>query len=752
MKNKGDKLRNGLSNTKDSLYKLVLLVLTVFCGFILYRSVFEINSPGNTVLNIYGALSYSPADLKPIVLIIGSIIYIGGLYKLYQVFSKKHFTDRRVMLYGSILVVLFFVALCIYTYYCTISPSYDLIHIRQEAYAMVTGRDELRDVKYYNRYPNNIAITLIMAAVYKVAQVLGVHNYSLAGNVFGSLMIAMTAWICFCTVKKCRNKESALLVLVIFVTNPLFYLYASYYYSDIICMPIAMLMIYLFVSSCKENRKPLWYATLALCGFVGMIGYKVRATLIILLVAIVVWTFFKKNIRQTVLTALILIVGMIPGLLVMNTVYQKADVTSDKNTEFPITHWLMMGLNETSGGKYSQDDFKYTSSLTTYEEKVDGNLAQIKERLSEQGISGTIDHAKEKLAIVWSDGFGVPNLFAEQENYGKAYEYSIGSKSIFLRYYAQICRSSMFFLLVLVLVASLRKKKPDISFFFISFFGAILFYLLWEANERYSLSFLPWLLVLLADGIVELRKASKIKGIQFITEDQRVHVWNKDAKARGFAIVLLFVSVTMMVSNVRTYTGAPKEVQETVASIPSISKCTEMLTVGNNEIEQTMRAEKAFNQIQLRVDDAKVSSTTSYTMSIYDGKKKVREAAFTSDEVNGTMWLTLSFDTITPKDETVYTIRITSKDASEENSIRMQSNWYINSQSSTLLVDGKKLENRLNMKLGRTYTRTYSSMRVYAGVCAAILITELVLLYPLFTVRKKEEELGEVKKEKRRIA
>ena len=60
---------------------------------------------------------------------------------------------------------------------------------------------------------------------------------------------------------------------------------------------------------------------------------------------------------------ILLIVCILPLILLKAVKYQKFDAERLNNIKFPITHWIMMGLNKNKNGVYSQSDVDYTISF-----------------------------------------------------------------------------------------------------------------------------------------------------------------------------------------------------------------------------------------------------------------------------------------------------------------------------------------------------------------------------------------------------
>ena len=96
---------------------------------------------------------------------------------------------------------------------------------------------------------------------------------------------------------------------------------------------------------------------------------------------------------------------------IYNCVFVLKD-SSKNEFEFPLTHWVMLGLNkpESEGGTsigygaYSQEDADYTTIQPSYQDKVNANKIVIKQRLKDFGVKGYIEFLFKKFKYVWNDG------------------------------------------------------------------------------------------------------------------------------------------------------------------------------------------------------------------------------------------------------------------------------------------------------------------------------------------------------------
>lgn len=702
-----------MKKVQSMFYRLILTVLSIVSTYILYCSFCQINKDG-----MQGTV------LKPCILILGTIVYVMCVKQLYCLFSNTYFNDKRTFVFAAVIIVLYFVGLCLFAHHVTINPIYDLSHIKRSVYASIEQNPGLNEVHYYQRYPNNIALLVIIKLIMEGAHSLGIENLSKVGNVLGALTFTLTAFLCFLTARKLRGNNMALLVLVIFVTNPLFYLYSSYYYTDVLSMPFSVFIVYMFVCFWKSEQNSKDYWKLVAAGLAIGMGYKIRATVIILFLAIIVWVFSCSKMRTAMKVLIVLCVGMAPVFLSFKGLYVMNLLEEDKSIQFPVTHWIMMGLNEKSLGQFNSDDFNATANCKTYEEKVAFNKAEIIARIKDEGVFGLYEHSKEKLKIVWSDGYGIPDMFVNVESYNKVYDYSIGTKNIFMRYYAQINRCALFFLMLVYFLNLVRKKQPEVSMLDIALLGAIVFYLLWETSPRYSVSFLPWMLLIMIEGVRVIELVSKKETIQCIG---RVWKLNWRIVERVLAAVVLMSSVLFMITNQKIYVKEVKQYTDYAFVLPKVNIQPQMVSVGQKQIMQSFSTNRVFNQLSLQVDAKESKTVTNYVASLYEGENLIRSVKFTSNQAKKGQFLVLDVEEVRPKETSTYTVCIDSVDAKDDDSIRLVADYRFDSMANReLKVDGKKQERSLTFCVSNQSERAYGSMVMYWGVCIIIFIIELL--------------------------
>ena len=104
-----------------------------------------------------------------------------------------------------------------------------------------------------------------------------------------------------------------------------------------------------------------------------------------------------------------------------------------------------------------------------------------------------IKHCLRKMAETWSSGYCIETTWQSIRAPGRVFDYAVGEKSAVIQYICQSKRVLLYGCLLFLAAYRLIKGKREIRFLLTAWLGAIGFYLLWEAGQRYSLCFVPWM-------------------------------------------------------------------------------------------------------------------------------------------------------------------------------------------------------------------------------------------------------------------
>lgn len=699
-------------------YKIIIAILIVLFSYITLVSAF------------YGL----DQNLSPIIVILGTIITFFLFKFIYKQIQKL--SSKKIKIIAIIISILFFIGLLLVGLLLPISSVTDLSHIIEYVNRMFSLDSLTITGSYFSKYTNQVPLLIFAYFFTKIGSIFGCTNVVLMGTIFNALFMSIMAFFIYLTGKELKDEKTGLLALIFTVINPIFYLYSSYFYTDTLCMPFAVIGLYLAIKCIKTDsiKKKILFGILS--GLIFFIGLKIRIVVVILLIAILALILINKEIKHKLKIYFALLIGLVVGLLGFKVAYSFFDINLNPNEAFPITHWLMMGLNEEHTGGYNGSDHDLTFNEKTYEEKKEANIEEIKTRLKELGPIGLIKLEGAKIARTWSSGnYGVYAKLNNTSDGVGIYEYlgGYGNTNIFLKYSLQILKTYISFMILLGLVTRFRKKSDTYHYediIYIALFGAILFYILWESAQRYSLSFLPWMIIPL--GLIYERINKKEEDLS------KKEKYNHIMKISSIALML--ITTLLLTMNFYKYTLEEKTYEDVrILSYRGFSK----IEIGENTVSQTFTTDNNFNQISINFENTNKEEKSTYLYRLYDSKtgEILAQKEFASSNVNGNY--KFKFDDINPTAETTYEIEITKLEGESVLKIGTYDEgvYYKSYNNGSILTNDEEMTGSFIFRVDETHQRTYMSILSYSILSLGILAIEYVCLKDYIINKKATKDL-----------
>lgn len=684
-----------MKNLVNKMFNFVnkfLLIFTIIC--------FSISLIG--AIFFYTNRSYD--YLNPLVLIVGSIVYLLLLIKLYKVIIKLD--DKKKKIIVGILLGLQFILLLISTFVISSIPQVDLIHILTEINSLNDTGSILNNV-YYSVYPNNRFLLIILYGLQKIIPISNQILFSLLSTICISVMSLFT----YKTVNKVWDLNKGLLSLFICVLSPIFYLYVSYYYTDVLMLPFASILIYLIVKTKDEKNLKSNVLYGSLIGIIAIIGYKIRAVAIFILVAYFVYLIFTKKTLIVLKKFAPIIIGAILTITCIGTIENKFFTNVNVDKEFPMTHWIMMGVNEKSYGYYSQDDYNLSSNASNVSERTDLNIKEIKNRLSDLGPFGTVKLLVVKLVSVWGKGDYSYQKYLELVNdFNPSYSYLLEDKNIVINYLLQFSKIVVMFMAIISLINIYKSGKKSIIA--ISLFGAVFFYLVWEVCPRYGLSFLPWLIL-----------------IGTCSYDTLNTNYEKFKFYKYFKCIILVLTLALFAFSFNKYTGI--SYKENIVAKDSVTKVKYISLNKEAVITQTLDLYDSFNKIRLKFKVNEIDDAT-YKLELITKNEVVYEKDFKKNDLKDKKYTDFYLDKTYEGGS--YTVRLSSDSASDLEvyiAYKEKFDYYPN---GILEVNEKEETGDLMFEVVNNEERGIYTYLEYMTIMILTLGMEVIVLF-----RKKEE-------------
>lgn len=359
---------------------------------------------------------------------------------------------------------------------------------------------------YLAVYPNNTFITIILKIFFKFMVAITGNNSAIFGNILNTLFIFVSIVFIYLTATKLWGAHIGLLTAIICFFFAPFYTYTSFVYTDSFSLPFIVIPIYLYLRAITSKKAVYKYCLFASAGILLSLGFKLKATVIILLVAILIHLFLSEKILIALKGTAALLASFVIIFFSYNAVIKQLNIVTPENADtyqIPYTHWIMMGLNGYGG--FNGADLTYTSSFPTVEERKNANVEEIKKRVSEMGFAGLVDHLTNKAVHnTWGDGTYHVYLEGKYSTLTDSKLWQVvqpgGKYYMAFYYYSQGFQLAMLTLLMISLGIGIKNGKINGTLLFkIALFGLFIFLLIWETRSRYLFHYTPLLLLISAD-------------------------------------------------------------------------------------------------------------------------------------------------------------------------------------------------------------------------------------------------------------
>lgn len=434
--------------------------------------------------------------------------------------------ERRRWLFAAFLL-LWFGVLLLFGFWMRTDPAFDFEAVFRgaETWLKTGSLREYADYFYY--FPNNLGAALLLREVFRAASLFGVQDFYAVGTVFNCLLLTAAAGLTCRIAQMLWGIEKAALTLFLWAGALPLYFFAPIFYTDALSLVFPVFLYYAWL---KARAGADWYRRLgwllaagAACG----LGMSVKATVAIAAAAILIeWLLFGPRLR--------LLAGMAAGSAAAALVFggmgalPYLDGTLDRQRadrqNTPLVHWVMMGLK--GNGGYNAEDYAYTRSFADPDERIAADKQVIRERLADYGFGGYLAFLYQKGVVTLGDGtYQVESFLDDNPRYATLLHAAAIGTGPANRAFSLVCQGFHLLLLSLFVLGCLydgllgtprgeeraRQIVPRLSFF-----GLLLFLLIWETSPRYLVNFLPLLLIGAVQGVDPLKMAVRHRKAHFV--------------------------------------------------------------------------------------------------------------------------------------------------------------------------------------------------------------------------------------------
>ena len=657
-------------------------------------------------------------------LIMGTLVlgfFLRAVWKILQNCSQR---QLQYICFGSFFLMVF---LMVYIACNVRAVSKEDLHYIHEQAVYILQNGVAKENFYFHQYTNNNFITIILAWAFMAGRAIGITDYRTIGITLNIISIVIAIILGYFLVQRCFSKKWAAFYMVLNLLNPMTYAFVPTYYTDTLVLPYLLGALYCYVRSCQEKLRWIEKVLLFLTGVLCLFGYKMRGSVFVFAVAIVFYEILSHKKQAYLFRIAIILIGLLLGSMCYGKVEKHYFQFDGDKTSYPVTHWIMMGLQNEGG--YSREDEEYTKTYPTKQEKVQANMVIIQKRLKDLGVKGYAKLLYNKVRRVWGVGTHRTEQMLEQvETITPLYSLFVGYRAKAFAYYAHC------FYIVLWIGCLLSgwifvtgKQNRQMFLLMIGILGAFGFYLLWETQPRYSFCFGLVLLILSQPGIA---------GTMSERVDRNVDRW------------IIPVTCLLAILAAREFT---------MVSYDTVDYCVRQdlskNTVTNNYllepgvmICQSFLADRKFDQITLALvasneeeQECTVELCSQEGISLYTWDVR-------SSDIDSKGKVVLKLDIDMPAEKDIYILRIYSKEESPGIPMAIKATTIENYEvypHGAMSINGKVTENDLVFSVGRQRSAVIMSKTGYGVIWSLVIALELLLIK-----KKREKSNKELQRDK----
>ncbi len=431
-------------------------------------------------INYYMKRHFILPNILSLILIVGIFILFYKRVSNNDISTKKY---RNVLITLFILTAIIQIIIIINTYFYT---AWD-VKVIKNIIEKYLEKGNLKGNYYLTIYPNNILITGILAFLRKLPLI---GKYYITTLFFNAFIVNIAGLFTSLTIKNMHSKKAGIICYFILAPLILFSPWINIPYTDTFALLFTATLFY-FYTRPRKKKKDYFFI-----GFLSLLGYYIKPTVIIILIAIIMVEFTsninnysKYFFKKKYIIVFVFFIGIFSAIVIKKATisYLKFEPSKSKNPIF-ITHFLAMGQNDNTLGAYSEEDIEDTLILGEF-----NNITKFKSRLLNRTFYGQIKFFSKKTLLNFNDGsfgWGLEDSFFYKKTKTKS-KIARFLREIYYedgKYYDYFIQIQNYLWLILLFFMPFLVKKKNSKYEYVlmlSIIGLIMFLTIFEPRTRY---------------------------------------------------------------------------------------------------------------------------------------------------------------------------------------------------------------------------------------------------------------------------
>lgn len=427
------------------------------------------------------------------------VLYLISLFLISNIISKKlKLKTVKIIVVFLFLFVSVFLSLGYY-----FPNNNDPSVIQRGADSIANGLSFIHE-DYFSYWPQNQSLLFFTSIIFGILKKFGLYEYRhLILVIVNCIILLFSILLTDIVLMKLKMEDKFRIFSLLLISSFLILLpWKVVFYNDIISMLLVLILINLFMNYFNNfDNKYLIFSFFLIPIFV-----KMKAHIGIVAIAILIILFIYYREKFDLKKILLIVIAFILGAIINAKMIDIIPMNFDKEKNFSITHYFMMGLNSNSMGIYDIEDNKMSMLVSGKEERVKMNLSVAYDRVKKLGVPGLLDLYVKKNFSNYNDGMFSwefdTNVHAENINVNDNWIQKLSKniyypKGVYYFYFESIIQS--IWLSILLFNGLSFNKNNDIEnkenisqlLMKLTIVGISLFLILFECRARYLIQFIP---------------------------------------------------------------------------------------------------------------------------------------------------------------------------------------------------------------------------------------------------------------------